>query len=142
LRGQGEVVTETLPLPVLDGTDTVADMEIAMLPHRHRDETQLALHVRRLIGSTSPLAGLAPWTEHVAALTGQETAGLTDEQYQAILTALTRPLSALTGGPGCGKTTPCAPWWRSPTRPERSSPWPPRPGKPPNAWKRPAARRR
>lgn len=104
LRGQGEVVTETLPLPVLDGTDTVADMEIAMLPHRHRDETQLAFHVRRLLGSTSPLAGLAPWTERLAALTGQETAGLTDEQHQAILSALTRPLSVLTGGPGCGKT--------------------------------------
>ncbi|MEU2734763.1 ATP-dependent RecD-like DNA helicase [Streptomyces sp. NPDC007095] len=104
LRGQGEVVTETLPLPVLDGTDTVADMEIAMLPHRHRDETQLAFHVRRLLGSTSELVGLAPWTAHVAALTGHETAGLTDEQHQAILTALTSPLSVLTGGPGCGKT--------------------------------------
>ncbi|MFG2251614.1 SF1B family DNA helicase RecD2 [Streptomyces mirabilis] len=104
LRGQGEVVTETLPLPVLDGTDTVSDMEIAMLPHRHRDETQLAFHVRRLLGSTSELAGLAPWTAHVAALTGQETAGLTDEQHQAILTAVTSPLSVLTGGPGCGKT--------------------------------------
>ncbi|MHB9854796.1 helix-hairpin-helix domain-containing protein [Streptomyces krungchingensis] len=104
LRGQGKVVTETLPMPVRDGTDTVAGMEIAMLPHRHRDESQLACHVRRLLSSRSPLAGLAPWTEHVAALTGQETAGLTDEQHQAILTTLPRPLSVLTGGPGCGKT--------------------------------------
>ena len=32
------------------------------------------------------------------------TAGLTDDEQQAILTALTRPLSILTGGPGCGKT--------------------------------------
>ncbi|MBT2509820.1 ATP-dependent RecD-like DNA helicase [Streptomyces sp. ISL-98] len=105
LRGQGEVVTETLPLPVLDGSDAVADIEIAMLPHRHRDETQLAFHVRRLLGSTaSSLADLAPWAERLAALTTQESAGLTDEQHHAILAALTRPLSVLTGGPGCGKT--------------------------------------
>ncbi|MGX1911927.1 SF1B family DNA helicase RecD2 [Streptomyces phaeochromogenes] len=104
LRGKGEVVTEMLPLPVLDGTDTLADTEIAMLPHRHRDETQLAFHARRLLGSASPLAELAPWAERLAALTDQETAGLTNEQHQAILTALARPLSVLTGGPGCGKT--------------------------------------
>ncbi|GGX41876.1 ATP-dependent RecD-like DNA helicase [Streptomyces noursei] len=104
LRSQGEVVTETLPLPVLDGTDTLADIEIAMLPHRNRDEKLLAFHVRRLVASTSALNGLAPWQEHLAALRGQDTAGLTDEQHQAILTALTQPLSVLTGGPGCGKT--------------------------------------
>ncbi|MBT2401987.1 ATP-dependent RecD-like DNA helicase [Streptomyces sp. ISL-100] len=105
LRGQAEVVTETLPLAVLDGTDAVVDMEIAMLPHRHRDETQLAFHVRRLLDSpTSSLADLTPWAERLAALTTQESAGLTDEQYQAIRTALTRTVSVLTGGPGCGKT--------------------------------------
>ncbi|MGG2459294.1 ATP-dependent RecD-like DNA helicase [Streptomyces sp. RGM 3693] len=104
LRGQGEVVTETLPLPVLDGTDALADTVIAMLPHRHRDETQLAFHVRRLLASTAALDGLAPRAELLASLRGSETAGLTDEQYRAILTALTRPLSVLTGGPGCGKT--------------------------------------
>lgn len=104
LRGQGEVVTETLPLPVMDGTDTVADTEIALLARWHRDETQLAWHVRRLFGSSSTLADLANWAEHLTALTTAETAGLTGEQYQAILTALTRPVSVLTGGPGCGKT--------------------------------------
>ena len=104
LRGQGEVITETLLLPVLDGTDTMADTEIAMLVHRHRDETQLAFHVRRLLGSTSSLADLAPWAGRLTGLGGQETAGLTDEQHQAILTVLIRPLSVLTGGPGCGKT--------------------------------------
>ncbi|WP_445025451.1 SF1B family DNA helicase RecD2 [Streptomyces sp. SAS_270] len=104
LQAQGEVVTETLPLPVRDGSDTLADTEIALLPHRHRDETQLAVHVRRLLGSTPSLAELAPWAEYLSALTSQETAGLTDEQHQAILTALTSPLSVLTGGPGCGKT--------------------------------------
>ncbi|MFD8723927.1 ATP-dependent RecD-like DNA helicase [Streptomyces sp. NPDC059629] len=104
LRAQGEAVTETLPLPVLDGTGTLADTEIAMVPHRHRDETQLAFHVRRLLASMPTLAGLAPWAEQLAALTGQETAGLTDEQHQAIHTALTSPVSVLTGGPGCGKT--------------------------------------
>lgn len=104
LRSQGEVVTETLPLPVLEGADALANAEIAMLPHRHRDETQLAAHVLRLLASTPALSDLAPWAERVAALRGPETAGLTDEQHQAILTALTRPLSVLTGGPGCGKT--------------------------------------
>lgn len=104
LRSHGEVVTETLPLPVLEGADALADTEIAMLPRRHHDETQLASHVRRLLASTSAFSGLAPWAERVAALRGPETAGLTDEQHQAILTALTHPLSILTGGPGCGKT--------------------------------------
>ncbi|MFJ4008210.1 ATP-dependent RecD-like DNA helicase [Streptomyces sp. NPDC090026] len=104
LCGQGEVVTETLPLPVLDGTDAVADTEIALLARRHRDETQLASHVRRLLGSAPALAELADWDERLTALMTAETAGLTDEQYQAIHTALTRPLSVLTGGPGCGKT--------------------------------------
>ncbi|MCC2275501.1 ATP-dependent RecD-like DNA helicase [Streptomyces sp. ET3-23] len=104
LRGQGEVVTETLPLPVLDGTDAVANTEIAMLPHRHRDETQLAFHVRRLLASTGALDSFAPWPERLAELRSPQTAGLTDEQDHAILTAFTRPLSVLTGGPGCGKT--------------------------------------
>jgi exodeoxyribonuclease V alpha subunit len=104
LRSQGEVVTETLPLPVLEGADAPVDTEIAMPPRRHRDETQLAFDVRRILASTSTLSDLAPWAERVTALRGPETAGLTDEQHQAILTALTRPLSILTGGPGCGKT--------------------------------------
>ncbi|MER6359120.1 ATP-dependent RecD-like DNA helicase [Streptomyces sp. NPDC001634] len=104
LSGQGEVVTETLPLPVMDGTDAVADTEIALLARWHRDETQLAWHVRRLLGSSSALADLADWEQRLSALTTAETAGLTEEQYQAIHAALTRPLSVLTGGPGCGKT--------------------------------------
>ncbi|MGW3625687.1 SF1B family DNA helicase RecD2 [Streptomyces sp. NPDC000880] len=104
VRGQGEVVTETLPLPVLDGTDAVADTEIALLTRWHHDETQLARHVRRLLGSTPALAELTDWTEQLTALTMAETAGLTDEQHQAIHTALIRPISVLTGGPGCGKT--------------------------------------
>lgn len=104
LSGQGEVVTERLPLPVMDGTDAVADTEIALLARRHRDETQLAWHVRRLLGSSPDLADLADWEQRLTALTTAETAGLTEEQYQAIHTALTRPLSVLTGGPGCGKT--------------------------------------
>ncbi|MEV5506659.1 helix-hairpin-helix domain-containing protein [Streptomyces orinoci] len=105
LCGQGELVMEVLPLPVLDGTDALADIETAMLPQQHRDETQLAFHVRRLLASTSALDGLAPWAEQLESLRDPQTAGLTDEQHQVILTALTRPLSVLTGGPGCGKTT-------------------------------------
>ncbi|MEV3860038.1 ATP-dependent RecD-like DNA helicase [Streptomyces sp. NPDC050095] len=104
LRAQDELVTEIVPVPLLDGTEACADTEIAMLPHRHRDETQLAFHIRRLLGSTPRLAELAPWTERLARLRGSETAGLTDEQHQGILTALMRPISVLTGGPGCGKT--------------------------------------
>ncbi|MGW4518274.1 SF1B family DNA helicase RecD2 [Streptomyces sp. NPDC004393] len=104
MSGQGEVVTETLTLPVMDGTDAVADIEIALLTLRHRDETQLAWHVRRLLGSSPALADLADWEQRLTALTTAETAGLTEEQYQAIHTALTQPVSMLTGGPGCGKT--------------------------------------
>ena len=40
------MVTETLPLPVLKGTDALVDTEIAMLPYRHRDETRLALRLK------------------------------------------------------------------------------------------------
>ncbi|QHA07820.1 ATP-dependent RecD-like DNA helicase [Streptomyces broussonetiae] len=104
LSDQGEMITETLPSNVLDGTDAVADTEIALLARYHRDETQLAWHVRRLLGSAPALADLADWDERLAGLSTAETAGLTDEQYQAICIALTRPLSVLTGGPGCGKT--------------------------------------
>lgn len=104
LRTQNEVVIEALPLPVPEGSDALAGTKIAMLPHRYHDETQLALRVRRLLASSSALCDLAPWADRVAALREPETAGLTDEQHQAILTALTRPLSILTGGPGCGKT--------------------------------------
>ncbi|MGW5249145.1 SF1B family DNA helicase RecD2 [Streptomyces sp. NPDC004129] len=104
MSGQGEVVTETLTLPGMDGTDAVADIEIALLRLRHRDETQLAWHVRRLLGSSPALADLADWEQRLTALTTAETAGLTEEQYQAIHTALTQPVSMLTGGPGCGKT--------------------------------------
>ncbi|MDI3402871.1 SF1B family DNA helicase RecD2 [Streptomyces cavernicola] len=101
---QGEVVAETLPQPVMDGTDAVADTEIAQLARWHRDETQLAWHVRRLLASQPALAELAPWDERLAALSTPETAGLTSEQYRAVHIALTHPLSVLTGGPGCGKT--------------------------------------
>ncbi|MBT2443013.1 ATP-dependent RecD-like DNA helicase [Streptomyces sp. ISL-36] len=104
LREQGDVVTETLPLAVMDGTDAVADTEIAQLARCHRDETQLAWHVRRLLASSPALAELAPWDERLTALASTETAGLTGEQRQAIHNALTQPLSILTGGPGCGKT--------------------------------------
>ncbi|MDJ0347203.1 ATP-dependent RecD-like DNA helicase [Streptomyces sp. H10-C2] len=99
---QGDIVIETLPLPAGDGT--VTETQIAMRPRQHRDETQLAFHVRRLLAFPSSLAGLAPWGEHLAELRGTDTAGLTEEQHQAVLTALTHPVSVLTGGPGCGKT--------------------------------------
>ncbi|MEU5875899.1 ATP-dependent RecD-like DNA helicase [Spirillospora sp. NPDC047279] len=102
LREAGEVVTETLP--VTDGSAVHPDTEIVMLPQWHYDETKLAEHLRRISAAPSLLAGLADWDAACAALTSQETAGLTDEQRQAVHTALTRPLSVLTGGPGCGKT--------------------------------------
>ncbi|WP_158581689.1 SF1B family DNA helicase RecD2 [Actinomadura spongiicola] len=98
----GEAVSETLPVP--DGSGELSDTEIVMLPQWHYDETKLAEHLRRISAAPSLLAGLADWDEACAALTSQETAGLSDEQRQAVHTALTRPLSVLTGGPGCGKT--------------------------------------
>ncbi len=104
LSGQGEMVIETLPLPVLDGTDAVEDREIAMLVHRHRDETQLALHVRRLLTCVGDLADFADWQAQLPTPASEEDSGLTDEQRQAVLAALISPLSVLTGGPGCGKT--------------------------------------
>lgn len=112
-------------MPVLEGADALADTEIAMLPRRHRDETQLALDVGRLLASTPALSDLAPWAERVAAFRGPETAELTDEQFQAILTALTRPLSVLTGDPGCGKTHTLPPMPAPPGRPATPGSRPP-----------------
>lgn len=104
IRQQGEAVTEVLTLPAADGSSTVYTREIAALDRWHRAETGAAHHVRRLIAATSSLSDLAPWAERLAALSGRDHAGLSDEQGAAILTALTQNLSILTGGPGCGKT--------------------------------------
>ncbi|GAA0439701.1 ATP-dependent DNA helicase [Streptomyces luteireticuli] len=67
----------------------------------HRAEAGLATDILRLNTATSRLADHADWA-HQLTRTAHDT--LTAQQRQAILTALTRPLSILTGGPGCGKT--------------------------------------
>lgn len=66
----------------------------------HRAEARLADNITRLLLSPSPLppAHPAPTTAHDAARP------LSDEQANAVTMALTRTVSILTGGPGCGKS--------------------------------------
>ncbi|WP_051573871.1 AAA family ATPase [Streptomyces sp. PRh5] len=67
----------------------------------HRAETGLAQDILRLRHAPPTLAEHTDWTSLLARTTLE---GLTEEQQHAVLTALTTPVSILTGGPGCGKT--------------------------------------
>ncbi|MFD5752481.1 ATP-dependent RecD-like DNA helicase [Streptomyces sp. NPDC127033] len=101
LRARGETVIEDLPTPVLEGTDVFHATATVSLTRMYRAETALAEDIRRLHHAPPVLADHADWPALLARAAAE---GLTAEQQQAVLTALTRPLSVLTGGPGCGKT--------------------------------------
>ncbi|MEV5777800.1 ATP-dependent RecD-like DNA helicase [Streptomyces antimycoticus] len=101
LRVRGETVIESLPTPVLEDTDVFHAVTAVSLTFMHSAETGLAQNILRLRHATPTLAEHTDWTS-LLARTAPE--GLTEEQQQAVLTALTTPVSILTGGPGCGKT--------------------------------------
>ncbi|MEV7427721.1 ATP-dependent RecD-like DNA helicase [Streptomyces sp. NPDC091212] len=101
LRACGETVIENLPTPVLEGTDIFHATTAVSLTRMYRAETALAEDIQRLHHAPPALAAHTDWT---ALLARTSPDGLTAEQQRAVLTTLTRPLSVLTGGPGCGKT--------------------------------------
>ncbi|WP_055557120.1 ATP-dependent RecD-like DNA helicase [Streptomyces sp. NBRC 110028] len=101
LRADGETVIEALPTPVLEDADVYHAVTAVSLTSMYRAETGLAEDILRLHHAPPTLADRADWSSLLAltALTG-----LTEEQQKSVLTALTTPVSVLTGGPGCGKT--------------------------------------
>ncbi|MFD8381751.1 ATP-dependent RecD-like DNA helicase [Streptomyces sp. NPDC059679] len=101
LRARGETVIEDLPTPVLEDGDVFHPVTVVSLTRMHRAEAGLAEDILRLHHAPPTLADHTDWT---TLLTHTAPNNLTSEQQQAVLTALTQPLSVVTGGPGCGKT--------------------------------------
>lgn len=101
-------VPEDVVAVALDDRDALAEL----LPHVRRDragrfwreelfeaEAACAAELRRLVTTARAI----PTAE--AERLARAPAGLTDEQRRAVVLALTEGVSALTGGPGTGKTT-------------------------------------
>jgi exodeoxyribonuclease V alpha subunit len=88
LLAEDEVVTG---LALADTTEPVA---VVSTPAAMRAERQLAEGLARLVGAAPRLS----------AGDGTPADELTEGQRRAVLTALERPVSVLTGGPGTGKT--------------------------------------
>ncbi|QLH19320.1 ATP-dependent RecD-like DNA helicase [Streptomyces sp. Rer75] len=101
LRAAGDTVIETLPTPILEDADVFHATTAVSLTSMYRAETGLAEDILRLHHAHPALAKHTDWTSLLAQTAPKD---LTEEQQQAVLTALTTPVSILTGGPGCGKT--------------------------------------
>ncbi|MCP9211502.1 SF1B family DNA helicase RecD2 [Streptomyces sp. NEAU-Y11] len=101
LRSRGETVLENLPVPAAEDTELFHATTVVSLTSMHRAEAGLAEDILRLHRTPPTLADHTDW---VSELTQVAPDNLTDEQQHAVRTALTTPLSVLTGGPGCGKT--------------------------------------
>ncbi|MFI0910506.1 SF1B family DNA helicase RecD2 [Streptomyces abikoensis] len=101
LRASGDVVLEELPVPLAEDHDAFHAITAVSLSWMYRAEASLAEDVLRLNNAPSRLTDHSDWPSQLARTAAD---GLTEQQEQAVLTALTRPLSVLTGGPGCGKT--------------------------------------
>src|SRR5690606_4508521 len=98
-----ELLTRRLEALADTGALVIEDGVRVYLPPLYEAETDLADHLRRLLdgpGAPAPAAAGAP-----GQLPGPEAPGLLDaHQAQAVRTALSRPLTVITGGPGTGKT--------------------------------------
>ncbi|WP_414170620.1 helix-hairpin-helix domain-containing protein [Streptoverticillium reticulum] len=101
LRATGETIVEELPVPASEDHDSFHAVTAVSLTWMHKAEAGLAEDINRLNNAPPRLADHAHWP---GCLPQNAVGALTDQQQQAVLTALTRPLSVLTGGPGCGKT--------------------------------------
>lgn len=79
------------------------------VPSLYYAEVGAARHLRRIL--TTPLSLLEPLQRHaslsslIAQAAAEASVELSDQQQEAIRTALTHKVSILTGGPGTGKTT-------------------------------------
>lgn len=96
LRAARQVVVQ--PVPYQD-----VDHPAVFSPRLHAAETSVAARVARLNQAGSRLARLGRWTDAPLPLT-DSALELAPAQEQAVRMALSRPLSVLTGGPGCGKS--------------------------------------
>jgi exodeoxyribonuclease V alpha subunit len=97
LRKKRKVVIESAP---------EHDVDPVVFPARlHRSETALAGDLLRLLHAPSRLSARPRVAELVrAALDDGDNDELDPRQREAVRMALTRPVSILTGGPGCGKS--------------------------------------
>ncbi|MEV6774721.1 SF1B family DNA helicase RecD2 [Streptomyces syringium] len=102
VRATGETVFEELPVPVTEEVDLFRSVAAVSLAWMYRAEAGLAEDILRLHHAPPGLADRADWPHLLTQTAASST--LTSEQQQGILSALTQPVSLLTGGPGCGKT--------------------------------------
>ncbi|MGX8910221.1 SF1B family DNA helicase RecD2 [Streptomyces netropsis] len=102
VRATGETVLEELPVPVTEEADLFHSVTAVSLAWMHRAEAGLAEDILRLHHAPPHLADRTDWPHLLTQTAASST--LTSEQQQGILSALTHPVSLLTGGPGCGKT--------------------------------------
>ncbi len=100
---RGEVLIE--PVPIADGFEHV---EGVYLPPLYHSERGAALRLRQM--TETPLSRLADlqradWGRLLSDVAAQAGVQLTEQQQDAVRSALTHKVSVLTGGPGTGKTT-------------------------------------
>jgi exodeoxyribonuclease V alpha subunit len=81
--------------------------QVAYLPEMHGAETSIALVLRALQHGNDRLGILAglDWATAARYVDSRETVQLTQQQHEAVQTALTHRITVITGGPGTGKTT-------------------------------------
>ncbi|MCS6842831.1 MAG: ATP-dependent RecD-like DNA helicase [Caldilineales bacterium] len=107
LRQQEQVHVEPLPAPANGRLAAAEERAVYLLPF-YRGEIGVAGRLRRLL--EAPADRLAvfqrfDWPQALAAVQRETRLALTPRQAEAVRTALTRPITVLTGGPGTGKTT-------------------------------------
>lgn len=92
------------PAPNSQPSTPSPQLNLLQLPHNDRHERKIADVITRL---TRVASGLPPIKAEAAVMWAEKKAGFEfhDLQRAAIVSALTRKVSILTGGPGTGKTT-------------------------------------
>lgn len=97
----GHLVEDHLPF---HGADTV----VVYLPVYHNAEIRAAKALRLMAKTTSKIQTKhkkTDWAAFLGKLIKDDKVGLTGQQREAVIAALTSKVSVLTGGPGTGKTT-------------------------------------
>ncbi len=106
LQAEGDVIIEDLPAPE---TDTLH--QAVYYAGMYFSEKRAAQRILDMLDTPtsrlSDLKRLLPpeWERLLGNSTAEDGIALTDQQQQAVITALTNKVSVLTGGPGTGKTT-------------------------------------
>lgn len=106
LTAEGKIRTDTMP--ALNGEGWT--MTIAYLPFLYHCEVGSARQVKQLVNTKETRLKKfhqmkeSEWSTFMSQATGKGVS-LTDQQQNAVQTALTNKFSILTGGPGTGKTT-------------------------------------